>query len=442
MECREALEGNPEAPTSFTHSESLGTNGRLSLLWLCKVAILALSRKVECVCITLHTALRRWSVEFLSSRLLSMLTVLNPQLCDGQRAELLGIVARAMEHLLWNRSINPRVMRGIVALACPDQPDTAVLVTYLMEVIVALSSGAAFLPPDEHCRLTAVDEDAAELGSRMDLDLEAGVLGERCNADGESSSEDSEDDSEGEEVEREEGEGEGEEGEEEEEGVCVGELVLRVGESSNSRSGGGGGVGDVEVGGGGLLGALEDEGEEKALAIRQERERVMKARNRLLELERARREDAAVAKVLGSLFCVDRDYVAVMSAPVRRAVLDALWDEPRSWWAEGGGAGRRARRILRRAASAQGPMAPPMAPVCCITLEPLLVLPECALVDDVVAVIQRHRRRGCGVGAQPRVHADLYRGRALYAWLAATPVPTNPRTRSYILPSDIYRLME
>lgn len=135
---------------------------------------------------------------------------------------------------------------------------------------------------------------------------------------------------------------------------------------------------------------------------------------------RVSQEKPKVAQCLYQHYCLEQVYVAAMPSRVREAVLTAL---------KGGtevpllGSG-----FLDT--SPQGLQQ--TAPICCITLEPLLC-PDGTIAPDVVAVIQRSAILG-------KQHAFLYRGRALFEWLRSSPVPKSPETRTMILPTDIYRL--
>ncbi|XP_024395069.1 uncharacterized protein [Physcomitrium patens] len=131
-------------------------------------------------------------------------------------------------------------------------------------------------------------------------------------------------------------------------------------------------------------------------------------------------EKAKVAQCLYQNYCLQQVYVAAMPSLVREAVLTALMGGSEvpllgSGFFDGSPSG------LQHA-----------APICCITLEPLLC-PDGTIAPDVVAVIQRS-------STLSTQHAFLYRGRALFEWLSSSPVPKSPETRAMVLPTDIYRL--
>eukprot|EP00850_Spirogloea_muscicola_P014733 SM000107S14099 [mRNA] locus=s107:298781:300756:- [translate_table: standard] len=113
---------------------------------------------------------------------------------------------------------------------------------------------------------------------------------------------------------------------------------------------------------------------------------------------------------------------------VRRAVLEALCE------------GEDVKALLHRLANAGQPSdSNPLASLsasslsCCITLDTLLQA-NGRLSPDVVAVVHRYKKKG------GRTHASLYRGDALYAWLASSEMPTNPQNREVVLPTDVFRL--
>eukprot|EP00898_Chlorokybus_atmophyticus_P000154 jgi/Chlat1/1139/Chrsp112S01616 len=129
---------------------------------------------------------------------------------------------------------------------------------------------------------------------------------------------------------------------------------------------------------------------------------------------------------------------------------------PPDWWETGGGGGGgvdadMASKLVRRhgvkpAYAARMPRAVAQAVAqalreaeadpecgrCPITLEQLVRL-NATLRPDVVALLQPATR------TQPP-HAFLYRGSALREWLAASPQPTNPQTRSQVHADDLFPL--
>nr|PNR46283.1 hypothetical protein PHYPA_013402 [Physcomitrium patens] len=96
-----------------------------------------LSRRVEDVCDVLYKIARQWSVEFAVQKFVNLMVLINPRLHRDQQDQLKPLLTRALDQLLWQRVMNPRVMRGLIALACPNQ-DTALLFGYLMEIIAEL----------------------------------------------------------------------------------------------------------------------------------------------------------------------------------------------------------------------------------------------------------------------------------------------------------------
>jgi hypothetical protein len=135
---------------------------------------------------------------------------------------------------------------------------------------------------------------------------------------------------------------------------------------------------------------------------------------------RISQEKAKVAQCLYQHYCLEQVYVAAMPSPVRKAVLTALM----------GGVEVPLLGMGFIDVPSHGPQH--SAPICCITLEPLLG-PDGTIGPDVVAVIHRS-------AILSKQHAFLYRGRALFEWLSSSAVPKSPETRTMVLPTDIYRL--
>ncbi|KAL3679545.1 hypothetical protein R1sor_022501 [Riccia sorocarpa] len=279
------------------HSDQPARSGSdLPIFWLGEVVYAAVSRQVENFYDSLHKVMRRWSTDFMVRRLLGFMVILNPRLNKRQQTHLTPILSRAMDQLIWERSLDTRVLRGIVALACPNQ-DTALLFGYLMEVVAGLAQN-----PFQQDEIS---------DHSMASDVESPP------------------------------------------------PIAAV---------------DTYV------------------------------------------EEVKVAQTLTRFYSVEPIYVAAMPLPIKKAVLGAL----------NGGLDVIVNPSGLLVSNQQSP------PVCCITLEPL-VLPDGTVTDDVVAVIQRSQTTG-------KTHAFLYRGRALFDWLAHSQIPTNPDTRSLVRPTDIYRL--
>jgi len=65
-------------------------------------------------------------------------------------------LTRALDQLMWQRALDPRVMRGLVALACPNQ-DTGLLFGYLMEIIAGIVCNNSTLQADSKSSDTDVE---------------------------------------------------------------------------------------------------------------------------------------------------------------------------------------------------------------------------------------------------------------------------------------------
>ncbi|KAG6546063.1 hypothetical protein Mapa_012469 [Marchantia paleacea] len=108
------------------------------VIWLGEVVFATVSKGVENICNTLQKVMRRWTTDLIVRSVLGLMVIVNPRLNSNQQTHLTPILARAVNQFVWQRSLDLRVMRGIVALACPNQ-DTALLFGYLMEVIAGLA---------------------------------------------------------------------------------------------------------------------------------------------------------------------------------------------------------------------------------------------------------------------------------------------------------------
>lgn len=153
----------------------------------------------------------------------------------------------------------------------------------------------------------------------------------------------------------------------------------------------------------------------------------------ICELEQ---EEQAVLDVLLHRHHLHLAYVSVMPPPVQRAVVEALW---------GGPDVRpllhcyRQHRLLfpnleQSTAVSIGVERVHPAPLCCITLE-AMVLEDETVPADVIAVIQRNAHTG-------RLHAFLFKGWALQAWMGNSQIPTSPLTRGFVLPTGMFRLSQ
>ncbi|KAL2613443.1 hypothetical protein R1flu_025135 [Riccia fluitans] len=292
-----ALPAERAVAISLHSDQPVRSGSDLPIFWLGEVVYAAVSKHVENFYDTLQKVMRRWSTDFMVRRLLGFMVILNPRLNSRQQTHLTPILSRAVDQLIWERSLDTRVLRGIVALACPNQ-DTALLFGYLMEVVAGLAHNP-FQQEDISDHTVPSDVEAPPPTAAIDAYV----------------------------------------------------------------------------------------------------------------------EEARVAQTLTSFYYVESIYVAAMPFTIKKAVLAVL----------NGGldvAANNPNGFL--VSNQQSP------PVCCITLEPLL-LPDGTVTADVVAVIQKSQTIG-------RCHAFLYRGRALFDWLAHSHVPTNPDTRSLVTPTDIYRL--
>jgi hypothetical protein len=102
----------------------------------------ALSQGVENFYEAACKAAQQWTVDFMVQKFLDVMVLVNPHLSHHQQALLKPLFHRALDQLIWQRALEPRVIRGLVALACPNQ-DTGFLFGYLMEIIVGLLCGSS-----------------------------------------------------------------------------------------------------------------------------------------------------------------------------------------------------------------------------------------------------------------------------------------------------------
>jgi hypothetical protein len=96
-----------------------------------------LSQGIEDFYGAVYKITRQWTVDFIVQKVLSVMALVNPCLSHHQQALLKPLFQRALDQLIWQRALEPRVIRGLVALACPNQ-DTGFLFGYLMEILVGL----------------------------------------------------------------------------------------------------------------------------------------------------------------------------------------------------------------------------------------------------------------------------------------------------------------
>jgi len=96
-----------------------------------------LSQGIENFYGAVYKITRQWTVDFIVQKVLSVMALVNPCLSHHQQALLKPLFQRALDQLIWQRALEPQVIRGLVALACPNQ-DTGFLFGYLMEILVGL----------------------------------------------------------------------------------------------------------------------------------------------------------------------------------------------------------------------------------------------------------------------------------------------------------------
>ncbi|KAG0614502.1 hypothetical protein M758_6G182100 [Ceratodon purpureus] len=132
-----------------------------SIFCLGQLMYSTLSKRVEDFYDVLFRIARQWSVDFAVQKFLNVMVLLNPRLNCHQQAHLKPLLNRALDQLLWQQALDPRVMRGLVALACPNQ-ETTILFGYLMEVI----SGIVY-------DISSLEEDSM---SNIDIETETSSL--------------------------------------------------------------------------------------------------------------------------------------------------------------------------------------------------------------------------------------------------------------------------
>eukprot|EP00850_Spirogloea_muscicola_P020170 SM000208S06340 [mRNA] locus=s208:75551:78910:- [translate_table: standard] len=275
--------------------------------------------------------LQRWSIDFLSKSI-------------GCPLFILKELSTAMEQALWQQSLDPALLSGMLQIACPNR-DTQLLASYLMKIVATIMN-----PLEDEGTFWDDVEQAGEL-----VDVPSGPSPRS-------------------------------------------KLLLPSTVAL-----------DVE----GFVHVQGHQGHRRDSC----NSRLVGARLNSLE------EDRVVMQLLLTRFGMELVYVAAM-----RAVLEALCE------------GEDVKALLHRLANAGQPSDfTPSASLsasslsCCITLDTLLQA-DGRLSPDVVAVVHRYKKKG------GRMHASLYRGDALYAWLASSEMPTNPQNREVVLPTDVFRL--
>lgn len=109
-----------------------------SVFWLGEFVVGTLTKGMGSFYGAVHKVIRKWSNDVLVRSLLNLMVLLNPRLNGRQQRQLTSILLRTVDNLIWERSLDIRVMSAIMALACPNQ-DTGLLFGYLMEVIAGLA---------------------------------------------------------------------------------------------------------------------------------------------------------------------------------------------------------------------------------------------------------------------------------------------------------------
>eukprot|EP00897_Mesotaenium_endlicherianum_P000312 jgi/Mesen1/10281/ME000079S09702 len=363
------------------------------LVCLGELVISNMSRKANFICGTLQGALQRWILNFASRRLLSVMVVMNPHLSSRQQDHLLDIARRLLEQLLWQRSVDPRVIRGILAVACPNQK-TALLFSYLVDVMAGLVTSI---------RLGEEPDCGGAWGGPLDKDAD-------LEADG--------------------GTG-GRAGHPQAAGMCdcpawgsAGADVAPAATAGLDADCERGGPEGVQL----AIACSPAESDARCVGATSSAGALVASRNEVGQAMNARREELAVVQLLRRQYCLDTRYIAAMPPLVRRAVAEALWggslpplqqlpppqlprpppqhQQQQLQLCARPSSGQLAHRPPCRrhqhhlagggrggggGARAAPPPAPP--PTCSITLEPL-VLQDGAIVSDVVAVVHGTRRRG------------------------------------------------
>jgi hypothetical protein len=364
--------------------------------WLARSVLSHVSETVLVTCDRWH----HWLTTFAARRFLSVAVLVSPNMTCHQRQQLLFYVGRTVEHLLTRGTVDIGVFRGIVALGCTNR-ETTLLLGYLVEVIASIVNDpfAAENAPMQN----------EEVVERRGGDVESTVDGIRSAGDEDranSATECSELRS---------------------SGTEIADVISQPSEQKC--------VSSVEETCDSRQAAGQEEGALATVTAKEKGEVEVAERIEWAILSHSERDAAAVVHILLNRFKLPLPFVAVMPSKVQRAVVEALWGSP-----DVRGLLNEHRQRLSDAAAATCPAQNSLpwrqrvhaAPVCCITLE-ILVLEDESVASDVVAVVQRNAFTG-------RIHGFLYKGWALRTWIGGGHVATSPHTRSVVLPTDIYRL--
>ncbi|EFJ10537.1 hypothetical protein SELMODRAFT_427119 [Selaginella moellendorffii] len=115
------------------HFAVLDGSAQIPVFWLGKLCFSTISDSVRSLSDNLCKTMRQWSINLLVQVLFSGMVMLNPRLSEAQQFQLLSAITRALEQLFLQHWLDERLMKGLIALACPDR-GSRILVTYLVEL--------------------------------------------------------------------------------------------------------------------------------------------------------------------------------------------------------------------------------------------------------------------------------------------------------------------
>ncbi|EFJ19281.1 hypothetical protein SELMODRAFT_444336 [Selaginella moellendorffii] len=110
------------------HFAVLDGSAQIPVFWLGKLCFSTISDRVRSLSDNLCKTMRQWSINLLVQVLFSGMVMLNPRLSEAQQFQLLSAITRALEQLFLQHWLDERLMKGLIALACPDR-GSRILVT-------------------------------------------------------------------------------------------------------------------------------------------------------------------------------------------------------------------------------------------------------------------------------------------------------------------------
>ncbi|CAI5488141.1 unnamed protein product, partial [Closterium sp. Naga37s-1] len=107
-------------------------------------AFFQLSEKVTKWCDSVEATIVQWIIDFAATRAIAFFVLLNPRLSSHQQFRLHQMMAKAVERSWLRRKLDVRLLKGILALACPNR-DLLNLIDYLSDTAASLCESQTLL---------------------------------------------------------------------------------------------------------------------------------------------------------------------------------------------------------------------------------------------------------------------------------------------------------